>query len=86
MSESVAERMARFAQNHQGDIATFIGCGIDEVSILAAQSRDPGYESCPACILLDRTHWPIEKCPDLPYSECTQPLGCRCVSLAIVPL
>lgn len=87
VGETVAGRMARFAQRHREDLATYIaaGIGVEKVSILGADNAGPGYEPCPACIALNGTVWPIEKCPPLPYSECTQPLGCRCVALAVVP-
>lgn len=88
VKEPTAARMARFAQAHREEIAMYkaAGIGIKEVSILGAGKTDPGFEACLACIALNGTVWPIDRCPPLPYSGCTnRQLGCRCVTLAVIP-
>ncbi len=76
---STAARMIVFHSSHLQELAAFRAAGIKRVSI----SRDRE-GSCSSCRSLPKRSLLLDEVPELPYAECTHPMGCRCEAVAKV--
>ena len=89
IDNKTAVRMIYFYVRQQEDAEQYRSIGVTEVFIMVANHGAPQKESrwdvCVECLPLKGTVWPINKVPDLPYSMCTQPIGCRCMALPVLP-
>jgi len=78
MSSVTAMRMLSFYVRDQRALARWRELGITRATII-------GVGGCEGCLALINKTFSLDKLPELPYKDCTCPLGCRCTSRPVLP-
>lgn len=78
MNSATATRMLSSYVKHQSDLAQMRELGIKKAKII-------GIGGCEACAALNNKTFLLDELPELPYEKCTCALGCRCMTIAVLP-
>ena len=76
--DTTARMLVFYARNK----STLEGYTNNSDIITAVQISTAGDGSCESCRMFEGKTYPISRAPELPHSECSNEMGCRCVYIA----
>jgi hypothetical protein len=84
MNQSAAVNMFNFCARHYEQIRVFAKARVSRVTISVCHNVDGKFPACAVCETLTGSIWTAETIPELPYEECVNSFGCRCLAVADV--
>jgi hypothetical protein len=81
MKSSSAVNMFQFCVRHYDQLGVYARSGFNRLRIHVCHNVDGSFPACAVCETLTGTIWTADTIPELPYEQCVNSFGCRCLAM-----